>query len=125
MTQHKIDLPCPAKVNLALSLGTPREPGGLHPIASWMVAVQFADRLTLEPADDKSTSDIDFDEGLRDLAIKLEKLERDHRALDQKIIDLQISASDMISLQRLKREKLRMKDEISRLRGLIYPDIIA
>lgn len=67
----------------------------------------------------------DFDEGLRDLAIKLEKLERDHRALDQKIIDLQISASDMISLQRLKREKLRMKDEISRLRGLIYPDIIA
>lgn len=67
----------------------------------------------------------DFDEGLRDLAIKLEKLERDHRALDQKIIDLQITASDMISLQRLKREKLRMKDEISRLRGLIYPDIIA
>ncbi len=67
----------------------------------------------------------DFDEGLRDLAIKLEKLERDHRALDQKIIDLQITASDMISLQRLKREKLRMKDEISRLRGLIHPDIIA
>ena len=67
----------------------------------------------------------DFDEGLRDLAIKLEKLERDHRALDQKIIDLQITASDMISLQRLKREKLRMKDEISRLRGLMYPDIIA
>lgn len=70
-------------------------------------------------------SGFDFDEGLRDLAIRLEQLERDHRALDQKIIDLQISCADMISLQRLKREKLRMKDEISRIRGLIHPDIIA
>lgn len=67
----------------------------------------------------------DFDEGLRDLAIRLDKLERDHRTLDQRIIDLQISSADMITLQRLKREKLRMKDEISRLRGLIHPDIIA
>lgn len=38
---------CPAKVNLALAVGAPAE-AGLHPIASWMVAVQFGDRLRVE-----------------------------------------------------------------------------
>lgn len=37
---------CPAKVNLALSVGAPR-PDGLHPIASWMAPVGFGDTLTL------------------------------------------------------------------------------
>ncbi|MFA9476838.1 4-(cytidine 5'-diphospho)-2-C-methyl-D-erythritol kinase [Phycisphaerales bacterium AB-hyl4] len=37
---------CPAKVNLALSVGPPRA-DRLHPIASWMVALTFGDQLTL------------------------------------------------------------------------------
>ena len=41
---------CPAKVNLALSVGPP-QPNGYHPIASWMVAVDFYDDLTITPAD--------------------------------------------------------------------------
>jgi len=41
---------CPAKVNLALSVGAPN-PDGLHPLASWMVAVGFTDSLTLEKID--------------------------------------------------------------------------
>lgn len=49
----RLRLTCPAKVNLALSVGPPRG-DGLHPIASWMVALDFADTLTLkrlEPGD--------------------------------------------------------------------------
>lgn len=43
-----IEIPCRAKVNLALSVGAADPaPGGFHPIASWMVAVQFSDHLTL------------------------------------------------------------------------------
>ncbi len=42
-----LELACPAKVNLALSVGTPRD-DGMHPLASWMVAIDFADALTLE-----------------------------------------------------------------------------
>ncbi|MEX0778037.1 MAG: hypothetical protein WD042_20225 [Phycisphaeraceae bacterium] len=41
---------CPAKVNLALSIGSPLRDGadaGMHPIASWMVALDFGDTLTL------------------------------------------------------------------------------
>ena len=41
-----LQLSCPAKVNLALSVGSPDE-RGMHPIASWMVAVNFADSLKL------------------------------------------------------------------------------
>ncbi len=37
---------CPAKLNLALSVGPP-QPDGLHPIASWMVPIDFGDTLTL------------------------------------------------------------------------------
>lgn len=47
-----LTLLCPAKVNLALSVGAPDPAaGGLHPIASWMVAVDFADTLALRAID--------------------------------------------------------------------------
>lgn len=54
-------LSCPAKINLALSVGSPNE-YGMHPIASWMVAINFADSLSLAKIeDDRSTFDIAFD----------------------------------------------------------------
>ncbi|QDU70889.1 4-(cytidine 5'-diphospho)-2-C-methyl-D-erythritol kinase [Mucisphaera calidilacus] len=40
----------PAKLNLALSVGAP-DANGYHPLASWMVATEFHDTLTLEHAD--------------------------------------------------------------------------
>lgn len=67
----------------------------------------------------------DFDEGLRELQNRLETLESEHHQLDLVVSELQQSSNDMLTLQRLKRQKLRLKDEISRLRGLIHPDIIA
>ncbi len=48
---------CPAKVNLALSVGPPRD-DGFHPIASWMVAVDLYDDLLVEPTDGETTFDI-------------------------------------------------------------------
>lgn len=48
---------CPAKVNLALSVGAPRE-DGYHPIASWMVTIGLADQLTLQKTDGESSFDI-------------------------------------------------------------------
>ncbi|MFA7235228.1 MAG: hypothetical protein WC058_00060 [Phycisphaeraceae bacterium] len=62
-------LQCPAKLNLALSTGSPRRgqliapapaPGsaGFHPIASWMVTVNLFDDLTVEPSEGDSTFDI-------------------------------------------------------------------
>ncbi|MEX0653170.1 MAG: 4-(cytidine 5'-diphospho)-2-C-methyl-D-erythritol kinase [Phycisphaeraceae bacterium] len=50
-----LTLACPAKVNLALSVGPPRD-DHLHPIASWMVATTFGDRLTLRRAAGGATS---------------------------------------------------------------------
>lgn len=41
---------CPAKVNLALSVGPPTPPRGYHPIASWMIALAWGDALTLRRA---------------------------------------------------------------------------
>jgi len=42
---------CPAKVNLALSVGAPDPGTGLHPIASWMSLVEFGDTLSLQRED--------------------------------------------------------------------------
>lgn len=66
-----------------------------------------------------------FEEQIRDLQLRLTELEKDHRALDQQISELQAHGADPLTLQRLKRNKLHLRDEISRLRGLIYPNIIA
>lgn len=52
---------CPAKVNLALSVGPPRD-DGFHPIASWMVAVDLYDDLLVEPTDDETIFDIGWAE---------------------------------------------------------------
>ncbi|MBB6431531.1 4-(cytidine 5'-diphospho)-2-C-methyl-D-erythritol kinase [Algisphaera agarilytica] len=45
-----VTLDCPAKVNLALAVDPPQpnDPRRLHPIASWMAALSFADTLTVE-----------------------------------------------------------------------------
>ncbi len=50
---------CPAKINLALSVGAP-QPDGLHPIASWMVCVDLYDDLIAQRLDAQSPSDFDL-----------------------------------------------------------------
>ena len=56
-----VQLRCPAKVNLALSVGA-TDVTGMHSVASWQVAVQWADDLWIGPSEDrKSHFDLAFD----------------------------------------------------------------
>ncbi|MEL7152625.1 MAG: YdcH family protein [Pseudomonadota bacterium] len=60
------------------------------------------------------------------LQMLLDDLRREHRALDEQITELQTSISiDPLTLQRLKRRKLQLKDQISKISDQLYPDIIA
>ena len=60
------------------------------------------------------------------LRIKLEVLRREHRDLDEAIHALQErGAADMLTLRRLKKQKLALKDQIRLIEDRILPDIIA
>ena len=60
------------------------------------------------------------------LAIKLQALKKEHRELDVKISGLvELSSSDQFTLRLLKKNKLSLKDKITRLEDEITPDIIA
>ena len=60
------------------------------------------------------------------LRVKLEVLRREHRDLDDAIHALSESArADALTLRRLKKQKLALKDEISRIEDQLTPDIIA
>lgn len=60
------------------------------------------------------------------LRIKLEMLRREHRDLDEAIEALQErQTGDMLTLKRLKKQKLALKDQISSLEDRTTPDIIA
>ena len=57
---------------------------------------------------------------------KLADLETEHRDLDSVIARVVDSVPlDQIQLQRLKKRKLLLKDEIIRVRSKLLPDIIA
>lgn len=61
------------------------------------------------------------------LTFKLDELRRRHRALDAMIVEMEERAElrDALDLRRLKKEKLALKDEISRIEDQLTPDIIA
>lgn len=60
------------------------------------------------------------------LRTKLALLQQEHRDLDSAISALSEQASsDRLQIQRLKKRKLWLKDEIARLEDIILPDIIA
>ena len=57
---------------------------------------------------------------------QLTALKAEHRALDEQIAALVAGgAIDQLELARLKKRKLRLKDEIERMRDRSVPDIIA
>jgi hypothetical protein len=59
-------------------------------------------------------------------AMLLLDLETRHRSLDEKISQLyEYAYLDQIQLQRLKKEKLRLKDAIERLKDDMIPDLNA
>jgi hypothetical protein len=57
---------------------------------------------------------------------RLEQLTTEHRDLDEVIDEVARSpATDLVRLQRLKKRKLSIKDEIRLLHQRLLPDIIA
>ena len=57
---------------------------------------------------------------------KIKELRKLHSQLDREIATvIKIIPSDQLALQRLKKRKLKLKDEISKLSSHILPDIIA
>lgn len=67
-----------------------------------------------------------IDDELQKLQARLALLKEEHRDLDDVIARLLDRAPfDQLQLQRLKKRKLMLKDEISYIEGQLHPDIIA
>ena len=65
-------------------------------------------------------------EEIRELRAMLARLKQEHRDLDSAINALEESGrADTLQLKRLKKKKLFLKDEISRIEDQLLPDIIA
>ncbi|WP_299871435.1 DUF465 domain-containing protein [uncultured Sulfitobacter sp.] len=60
------------------------------------------------------------------LRVELEVFRREHRDLDEAISALgDRPTGDQLTLQRLKKRKLRLKDVIAQIEDRLTPDIIA
>jgi len=59
------------------------------------------------------------------LRVELETFRQEHRDLDEAITALQATGGDMLTIQRLKKKKLTLKDKIAVIEDRITPDIIA
>jgi hypothetical protein len=61
-----------------------------------------------------------------ELRLRLAELKQEHADLDASLQAIALSPlPDMLLVGRLKRRKLALKDEISRIEDLLTPDIIA
>ncbi|PPR14632.1 MAG: hypothetical protein CFH42_00391 [Alphaproteobacteria bacterium MarineAlpha12_Bin1] len=62
----------------------------------------------------------------KEILQRLRELKSEHRDLDDVILQITEQVPfDQIQIQRLKKRKLILKDEISRLEDTLLPDIIA
>ena len=60
------------------------------------------------------------------LSFQLFQLQTEHRMLDTEIDNLQsFPYIDQLQLQRLKRQKLRLKQNIEHIRAMLIPDLNA
>ncbi len=59
------------------------------------------------------------------LVKQLDELKDQHRQLDLEIQDLMASGEDEMSIARLKKRKLQLRDQIMTLEVEIYPDMPA
>lgn len=67
-----------------------------------------------------------IDDNSEELQTRLAELRQEHRDLDDVISHLSHTVEfDQIKLQRLKKRKLMLKDQIAKVESLLHPDIIA
>lgn len=70
-----------------------------------------------------ASSEMNFEDMLR---VKLEVLRREHRDMDEAVHALeQTGRPDVLTLRRLKKQKLFLKDQIVRIEDQLIPNIIA
>ncbi len=70
-------------------------------------------------------SDLD-PEDMEAIRARLEALKAEHRALDERLLEMSVAApGDPFGLRRLKKRKLQLKDAIATLEDMLLPDIIA
>ena len=63
---------------------------------------------------------------VNEMRVKLEELRSEHRDLDDVIQRLtETSPFNQLQIQRLKKRKLALKDQITKLESKLLPDIIA
>ena len=56
---------------------------------------------------------------------RLHELRSEHRDLDTVIARIEAGAGDQLQIQRLKKRKLKLKDEIAWVESRLVPDITA
>jgi len=79
-----------------------------------------------EPPETDPPTDQDAANELFTPGMRLLELQTKHRALDIRITEMyDFPYKNQILLQRLKKEKLRLKDAIERLKNEIIPDLNA
>lgn len=62
----------------------------------------------------------------RELRDELVRLRTEHRELDDEILALEANgALDQLTIRRLKKKKLAIKDQITKIEDQLLPDIIA
>ena len=66
------------------------------------------------------------DEEIEEIRLALAELQLEHRELDEIIHRLSLEPSiEELKIKRLKKRKLHLKDQITRLENNIIPDILA
>ena len=81
--------------------------------------------MILQLSDDND-NDMDDRPIRTEIDTRLDTLRAAHRALDERIVQLAAQGPlDEIELQRLKKQKLALKDRIAHLESARIPDIIA
>ena len=79
-----------------------------------------------EPPDTENPEEQDAANELFTPGMRLLELQTQHRALDARIAEMyDFAYKNQILLQRLKKEKLRLKDAIERLKNEMIPDLNA
>jgi hypothetical protein len=65
------------------------------------------------------------DQDMAELRVRLARLEIEHEDMDHAINAMVAQGCEQLRIQRFKKKKLALKDEITKLRTRIIPDIIA
>ncbi len=65
------------------------------------------------------------DQEQAELRVRIARLEMDHEDLDHAIAAMTAQGLDALRIQRFKKKKLALKDELAQLRNRLIPDIIA